>query len=425
MNEKIANNPTFTKLEEEMKNIGCLLRLMPWLLDKEKKLEFKRMKKELEELRNIPDKFNSLYLARGWVYFEGMNSNIVRKCIEFGQVEEIDKGEQELIDFFKGDIRYLTHRLWNISGFNERYNLFQNAYKDYLEGRYYACVPIFLMIIDGAVNQVLKKNNGLFAQDVNLVLYDSVVGHKNGLSSLIKLMSKGRKATTTEPINIPYRNGILHGMDICYDNELVATKALATLFAVAEWIEHFCDCKHNLPDKENKKTIKDIIKKFKLFGNISNELNERNKLLQEWEPRNFNNTNLSTYSPIYGTPEYTAINFMELFKKSNYGKMAEYIIDYSGNTPKHIAGAISTCLKNKKCISYKIINIIDEAPAISEVILCIKIATNNNIQEIETKCRLIYSKDKNHSSPLVRGEKNGNWYIIGSIYYDISNKLTQ
>ena len=126
-----------------------------------------------------------------------------------------------------------------------------------------------------------------------------------------------------------------------------------------------------------------------------------------------------------GTPEYTVINFMELFKKSNYGRMAEYIIDYSGNTPRHIAGTISTCLKNKKCISYKIINIKDEAPAISEVILSVKIATNNNIQEIETKCRLIYSKDKNHSSPLVRGEKNGNWYIIGSIYYDISNKLTQ
>ena len=33
------------------------------------------MEKELEELRNIPDKFNSLYLERGWSYFERMNFN--------------------------------------------------------------------------------------------------------------------------------------------------------------------------------------------------------------------------------------------------------------------------------------------------------------------------------------------------------------
>lgn len=422
MNEKIANNPTFTRLNEEMKNIGCLLRFMPWLLDKEKKQEFKRMKKELEELRNIPDKFNSFYLERGWVYFERMNFNLVRKCIEFGETREIEKGEQELINYFKGDIRYLTYPLWNITGFRERYNLFQHAYKDYIEGRYHACVPVFLMIIDGVVNQVLKKNNGLFAQDVDLVLHDSAVGHKNGLSSLIKLMSKGRKKTTIKPINIPYRNGILHGMDISYDNELVATKALTTLFAVAEWIQQYCCNKHKLPDKEEKKSIKDFIEKFKSLGITSNELNERKVLLQEWKPRDFNNINLSSYTPICGTPEYTAMSFLDLYKKSNYGGMAEYIIDYNGNSSSKIAGIISSCLNKTKCIEYQITNIIDEAPAISEIILSIKIGTKNDIQEIETKCRLIYSKDKNHCSPLVRGEKNGNWYIIGSIYYDIFNK---
>lgn len=50
MNEKIANNPTFTRLDEEMKNIGCLLRFMPWLLDKEKKQEFKRIKKRIRRI---------------------------------------------------------------------------------------------------------------------------------------------------------------------------------------------------------------------------------------------------------------------------------------------------------------------------------------------------------------------------------------
>ena len=49
------------------------------------------------------------------------------------------------------------------------------------------------MIIDGAVNHVLKKNQGLFAQDVDLTLFDSIIGHEEGLSSLIQLMSKTRK----------------------------------------------------------------------------------------------------------------------------------------------------------------------------------------------------------------------------------------
>ena len=46
---------------------------------------------------------------------------------------------------------------------------------------------------------------------------------------------KRRKKTRQERIEIPDRNGIMHGMDLNYGNGLVAAKTWGILFAVGEW----------------------------------------------------------------------------------------------------------------------------------------------------------------------------------------------
>lgn len=422
MSDKIADNPSFKRVENDLKNIGCASRLMPWMLTKEQRLELKRIKNDLDMMKNLPDRFNSLYLERGWVCFGGMNYELVRRCINLGENNNLEKGEQELIDYFKGEIQYLIYPLKNISGFKERYELLQKAIDDYNNNRYYACVPVFLMIIDGAVNQVLKRNQGLFAQDVDLTLYDSVIGHKNGLLSLIQLMSKSRKKTTTTPIDIPYRNGILHGMDVCYDNELVATKALVTIFAVAEWIKHFCDGKHKESTREKPETAKGI-EGFNKLVEKAKRLDCEKKSLKEWKPRDFKDIDFSIYTPVIGTPEYKIKSFMELYKKGNYGKMAESLIDYSGKSVGEMAGKIRSLLVDIKCIDYKIVNIVDNAPAISEILLSIAILLNNEIKTVDVKSRLIYQTDRISCSPLVRGNEGGDWFLLESVLYDISNKV--
>lgn len=38
-----------------------------------------------------------------------------------------------------------------------------------------------------------------------------------------------------QQIDMPYRHGIMHGMDLGYDNKIVAAKTWATLFSLRDW----------------------------------------------------------------------------------------------------------------------------------------------------------------------------------------------
>lgn len=422
MSDKIADNPSFKNIEEQLTGLGCMSRLIPWMFTKEQRQQIKEMREDLDSIRTIPDRFNALYMNLGWIYYGGINADILRKCIELGENGELDKGEETLINFYNGDIRYLVFPLRNLAGFKERYALLEKALDDYRDKRYHSCVPIFLMIIDGAVNQVLKKNQGLFAQDIDLTLYDSEVGHKCGLMSLIKILSKNRKKTTTDPIYVPYRNGILHGMDVCYDNVLVATKALSTLFAVAEWIRQCLDDKHKVPQPNVHLDSDNTYQEFKESCEKSKRLAVTKRLLNQWTPRDFSKTDFSSYCISDGSPEQRAIQFMDLYIHKNYGKMAEMLIDYSGKSASVMAGKIRSWINDTQCLDYQITGIVDNSPAISEIIFLVKLSINDSIRSIEVKTRLIYQTDRTNTNVLVRGEQGGEWYIIDGVLSDIHCK---
>lgn len=178
---------------------------------------------------------------------------------------KIEDGERLLLEYYTDNdsIRYLLTRLKNRTGFSKRYELLLKAYDDYKSGRYHSCIPIFLMIIDGVVDEVTKSNKGFFASDFNPRLWNSIVGHESGLSTIAKIYAKTRKKVNTDPITVPYRNGILHGKDINYDNDLVAAKSLSTIFAVGDWVEQYESGKHIKPELSKPKSILQQLKEFK------------------------------------------------------------------------------------------------------------------------------------------------------------------
>lgn len=159
IDSKISDNPQYKELANQMQGIGCLSTCLPFLFTKEQRTKIKQMRTELEEMRRLPDQFNTLFLERGWVCYDSMNAELLKRCVALGLNGDIEKAEQELISYYQGDIRYLVSPLRNVLGFKERYELLNKALVDYREGRFHACVPIFLMIIDGAVNQVLNLNS--------------------------------------------------------------------------------------------------------------------------------------------------------------------------------------------------------------------------------------------------------------------------
>src|SRR5690606_23907873 len=71
----------------------------------------------------------------------------------------------------------------------------------------------------------------------DMVAWDSVAGHHLGLSHAHQSVPKGFYKTDFSEVRELYRNGIMHGMLVNFDNEIVATKAWNRLFAVADWAD--------------------------------------------------------------------------------------------------------------------------------------------------------------------------------------------
>lgn len=53
----------------------------------------------------------------------------------------------------------------------ERYELINKALDGYFAGRYYASIPLFLIIIDGSVNDY-TKSKGFFAEGTGVTAWD-------------------------------------------------------------------------------------------------------------------------------------------------------------------------------------------------------------------------------------------------------------
>jgi hypothetical protein len=72
----------------------------------------------------------------------------------------------------------------------------------------------------------------------------------------LQVMSETRNTTTTDPIRIPFRHGILHGTDLGYNNKIVAAKAFAALLAVGDYAAQCLVPPHRLDkDRASKRAL--------------------------------------------------------------------------------------------------------------------------------------------------------------------------
>jgi len=207
--DKIEDNPSYQKLKKELQGAEALHKIIKFLSlfgYKNKELDkafssLPDMKKQLELLSKSPDKFNQHFSKNGWIVHESMNSDLIFNSIELAEKGLYEAAEQELINYYSSDkMKWLIHQLKGVEAFSIRYNFFQLAYEDTLAERYHSVVPILLMMIDGAVNDI-DKEKGFFADNTNLTAWDSIAAHSTGLTALKAIFSDSRKKTSTEEIS--------------------------------------------------------------------------------------------------------------------------------------------------------------------------------------------------------------------------------
>jgi len=154
-----------------------------------------------------------------------------------------------------------------------------------------------------------------------LVAWNSVGAHSKGLGQLVPVLMKGRNKTTTQQISITYRNGIMHGTDLGYDNKIVAAKTWAALFALRDWAIKTEKGAIEQPPPDKPLELSDLIHQIR-------KNKEDQQLLQKWKPRNIKpgqDIPVSGKSEKYaaGYPERSLAEFLGYWQIKNYGFMAK------------------------------------------------------------------------------------------------------
>lgn len=434
--DKIENLPSYSKLRKEIEGADLLRKFVRFLSVfgfKDKGLnetldKIPDFKKQIIHLSTLPDKFNKYFAQSGWIAHESMNSDLMEKAVELAESGKIIEANQELVNYYcSGEIEWLLMHFKGIPEFAKRYNFIKLAYQDTIDKKFYSCIPTLLMVIDGSVNDI-DKNKGFFTESTDLTAWDSIAAHSSGLNVIRDVFNSTRKKTTTELIDMPYRNGILHGRDLGYANEMVAAKCWATLIAIKDWAKAIKEGKKVAPEPEKKLSFRENLAELKKsldqYAETKTKSAEVSRKVEQWSPRQINigvdipkSGDVSDYADFY--PEKEAILFATYWQKKNYGKIAEQIQRFSSREISigKEAKRIRELLEDKKLIDYGIIKIDDKSPAISEITLQVVYDFNN-----ETVTKLITLRficEGNDGEIAMIGDKNCTWRFIDNFFYEL------
>lgn len=427
---KISDLPSYSEPRDQINaahKVGKLIKVFSFFGLKNEKLneafsKIPDLKKEADHLSTLPDRFNQHFARLGWIAHESMNTPLMDKSVELAEKGEIKNAENLLADHFTStEINWLQHRFKVRSEFRIRYDLIEKAYNETLNKSFYTCIPLLLTIIDGVVNDI-SKSKGFFSENTDLSAWDSVAAHHSGLAAIRDIFISSRKKTNLDEIFLPYRNGILHGRDLRYNNKLVAGKCWSTLFAINDWAKALNEKK---PEEQTDRKPETLGEAVREFGRVIKDYQEWKiksgkewKKIEDWTPR----INIDTTPSNFGefTPEKTAFEIAESWQKKNYGKIAKLIHRFSDRelNINVEAGILRKELQNKTLHSFKIKSIKDEVPAISEVTMEVIYDLNSEKRSKEIVMRMI-CKSKDGSIGL-NGNENIYWELIDNFFYRLS-----
>jgi hypothetical protein len=411
---KISGNPSAKKLLDQIQAVEAFkgffesLPFASTLLPGagEHLVAFNEIKKQADVLL-VPDRFNDTFAQQGWIAYESMSLDAMLKAMEIEKEEGLTAGEVFLADQYDEDtLRFSIMRCSGHAEFRKRLRLIGLAKDDYLAERYHACVPLLLALLDGLVSDI-SKHVGFFAEGADMTAWDSIAAHETGLKSLAKIMGRGRNRTNEESISIPYRNGILHGRELAFDNKIVAAKCWAALFSIRDWAGALADGKAQPKDEKETSWSE-------LFQQIA-DTEQTKKALAEWKPRSVADIKHLPCdgrpdSLPEGTPERTVAEFLANWCNQRYGPMAEVLLDYLDSPKGKKAGNAKRDFGCRVPTAYRVIEISEQTPAISQVEVDLVLLKEQATETVRVSVRLVYSDATNDA--VIWGHGAGSWKIV-------------
>ena len=413
MNDNLLS---LNKLQSDIKAMKPLaLFLKP---DQRKQLD--DLEKQLDNMFTQASAFNERFSPYGWCAYDSMSFSLIESANDAFEKGGIDAAEQVLINYYTNDVSKIVHWIKNSSyAFSVRNNLIDRFFEDHFAGRYYASVPVALIIVDGAVND-FSKSKGFFADGTSVDAWDCLVGCSDGLSKLKKIFNQNRTKTNTERITLPYRNGILHGRNLNYANEYVSCKCVALMFAIADWMK----MKSSEPARKEKyeksinpPPIRESLSRLAENQKISEEISswrKRSVIVGEDIPASGKAETYAEYPYIV-----KVVKMLDAWKSRNYGKLSIYLqrMFSSSISAGKRAGECRKIFENKILDYFEIIEIEERTCTVSKVVVRVSFTTGNEPTEAILTFGCVY--ESNDDCVGVPWRNNGNWMLMPWDIHDL------
>lgn len=393
--DSIENLPSIIELRKTIEGFKHLASIFG-LSDAAK--ECNEAKIELDRIVKTVDSFYFILGNRNWVFSDALSLVRIQDVVAQNTPEEAEK---VLISYLqeKGVIFSMLNRLNRFADMRSRLPLLRKAADDFTSGRYYGSILVTVSMMDGFVCDAFKENRkGLHARKPEeMYVEDCVAAAWNGLPSVQASYTKGVKSRIEENVFDVHRHGIMHGMEVNYDNVYVAAKAWCMLFAVCDWVE----AKQKLHEESTEiesKTLEQFLSEIKTRQVA---LKEQSKLLDEWRAHEIDLKN--PYKDDKGVLE-AVIFFFEMWQSKNYGKLCRLFPNYTNDSEGKMAGEARSLYSGCLLGSYEIKSIKRVAPSVAEVQARLENAS-------QTWCVSLRFVKMNGSSPVADWE-TGDWKLM-------------
>ena len=301
--------------------------------------------------------FNEVFADRGWIAHRWLNMPLALDALKAAREGRWEDADQTLILVYNPEtIRLHLLQLSRLRCFARRRRLALLALDDYDAGRFHACVPVVLALLDGMGQELTGQ--GFLRQGVRFAKTESFLEIGPGVTALVKKMTESRGRVNTDELDVPYRHGILHGTDLTYDTELVAAKAWGALLAVGS---HATDLEIPRPPET---PPKGLLAALRDYAATQARIDEIKRHCDAWQPRDTTTIVEEAKKGIVeqDTPEGAALQLMEAWQSGNFGAMASLSVDSLRESMNAVAGRTRANV-GEPPESFRLSQVEDEAPA--------------------------------------------------------------
>ena len=390
--ETARDLPSFKEMELQLKG----MKLLKFLLPADQKNVPKEIETKLNELAQLIDDFYEMFGERYWIFHDMLNVDQVRQIIDSS--DNLDDAESRLIAMHADPdfLRRVVMRCNGIPALRKRIPLVEKAREDYLAGRYYSSVFVLVSVIDGFVNEFENTHRGAHTRTPEeLSQYDSAISHHKGIASVQSVFLKSMSVTNEEPIYEVYRHGIMHGVAINFDNEIVATKAWNLLLGFMDWAT--AKLKAEKP-KEPTPTLRQSLK-------LLAETHKNRELLKQWKP-----FKLMPNDPAFINDDVYVVSteFYNAWRSRNYGKMSSLLssMNRSGRE-KLMPKLVREEYSGHHLLEFELLSIDHYAAAGADVTVRVKLDDTTTRQ---AKLRWLYEDREGEIGNSMKND--GSWKIV-------------